>query len=193
MGASARPGVLVMLAGLAVLAGLAFGAVLAHGAPQSGALRHDALRHDAPRPTAGRSIVPAVPVVHARVATALDPREAARDARRAALGARLAAIDATGFADRELDDVEERLLVFDAAGALSPIHRDTLATYVDTLRAGSVTVLAEACAPADDAGGARLQRAVERAFESVGAPAWVVRAQHAPCSLPGGVVLRPAR
>lgn len=177
--AFARPGV------LAVLAGLAFGAVLAHGAPQSGALRHDA-----PRPTAGRSIVP---VVHARVATAPDPREAARDARRAALGARLAAMDATGFADRELDDVEERLVVFDATGALSPIHRDTLATYVGTLRAGGVTVLAEACAPADDAGGARLQRAVERAFGSVGAPAWAVRAQHTPCSLPGGVVLRPAR
>ena len=185
MSAFARPGVLAMLTGLAVLAGLAFGAVLAHGAPQSGALRHDA-----PRPTAGRSIVP---VVHARVATAPDPREAARDARRAALGARLAAMDATGFADRELDDVEERLVVFDAAGALSPIHRDTLATYVGTLRAGGVTVLAEACAPADDAGGARLQRALERAFGSVGAPAWAVRAQHTPCSLPGGVVLRPAR
>lgn len=185
MGASGRAGALAALAGLALGAAFGFGAGLAFGAPQSGALRQDA-----GRPAASRSIVP---VVHPRAATAPDPREAARDARRAALGARLAALDAAVVADREADDVEERLVVFDAAGTLSPIHRDTLATYVDTLRAGGVTVLAEACAPADDAGGARLQRAVARAFESVGAPAWAVQAQRAPCSLPGGVVLRPAR
>lgn len=181
VGASRRPGALALLRGLAFGATLGFGPGLALGAPQSGALRHDA-----PRPTASRTIVP---VVHARVAPAADPREAARDARRASLSARLAALDVEVG---ELDDVQERLVVFDAAGALSPIHRDTLALYVDTLRAGGVTVLAEACASADDAGGARLQRAVARAFESVGAPAWTVRAQRAPCSLPGGVVLRPA-
>jgi hypothetical protein len=97
-----RPGV------LAVLSGLAFGAGVALGAPQSGALRHDASR-----PTTGRSIVP---VVHARIAPASDPREAARDARRAALGARLDALQASGVETLEVDDVEERQVVFDAAG-----------------------------------------------------------------------------
>lgn len=170
---------------LAVLCGLAFGAGVALAAPQAGALRTDA-----PRPAPSRSIVP---IVHARTASAADPREAARDARRAALSARLAEIDAIDLAASDRDDVEERVVVFDAGGALSPIHRDTLATYVDTLRPGGVTVVAEACAPADDAGGERLHRAVARAFESVGAPAWTVRAQRVPCSLPGGVLLRPAR
>jgi hypothetical protein len=170
---------------LAASVALALAPVLARAAPQAGALRHDA----AARLTVKRAFVAAEPAFPGHGSAPDERRTAARDARMAALRARLDA-----FADADAaDDAEERVVVFDATGALPPIHRETLAAYVDVMRAGGATVIAEACAPTGDADGARLHRAVARAFESVGAAAWVVRAQPGPCSLRGGVVLRPAR
>jgi hypothetical protein len=175
---------------LAASVALALAPALARAAPQGGALRHDA----AARPPVKRARVVAAhvaaePAPPRREPTPGERRTAVHDARMAALRARLDAL-----ADAHAgDDVEERVVVFDATGELLPVHRETLATYVDVMRAGGATVIAEACAPLDDADGARLHRAVARAFESVGAAAWAVRAQPGPCSLRGGVVLRPAR
>jgi hypothetical protein len=92
----------------------------------------------------------------------------------------------------EAPDVEERVVAFDANGALTVPQRDSLLAVAVMMRDSGVVPLAEMCAPRDPAARERFLAAIAREFGAAGMPAWRLQEQPAGCSLPLAVMLRPA-